>query len=158
MSKINKIYEHHMEKVWYDSSNVIYSECDDTVDDFKVLRVVFKDGRQYQYDQVNVNDYLLFRENLSQGKALNQYIKSKYDAKRIADVDVGLIKESMNTSSDDTNADKTFEAYLDQDVLSIFKGDDMFSQIVITSNVKEMLAQLFEALDIKFTNIKHYED
>lgn len=158
MSKINKIYEHQIEKVWYDSSNVIYSECDDTTDDFKTLRIVFQNGRQYQYDKVNVNDYLLFRENLSQGKALNQYIKPNYEATRLDDVDVTLIKESINTTVENIDEPMHMEAFLDGDILSIFKDHKLYSQIVITAKLPDILEQIFGALNIKFTNIAHYED
>ena len=64
MSKIKSFYCNDVDKVWYDSSNVLYSECDDITDGLKVLRVTFKNGRTYQYYDVNVHDYLLFRENL----------------------------------------------------------------------------------------------
>ena len=62
MSKIKSFYCNDVDKVWYDSSNVLYSECDDITDGLKVLRVTFKNGRTYQYYDVNVHDYLLFRE------------------------------------------------------------------------------------------------
>ena len=54
MSKIYNLYENEVDKTWYDSSNVIYSECDDVQDGLKVLRVTFKNGRTYKYSDVNV--------------------------------------------------------------------------------------------------------
>ena len=42
MSKIYNLYENDLDRTWYDSSNVLYSECDDVTDGLKVLRVTFK--------------------------------------------------------------------------------------------------------------------
>lgn len=94
MSKIYNLYENEVDKTWYDSSNIVYSECDD-VDGLKVVRVTFKNGRTYKYSNVNVNDYLLFRESVSQGKALNKYIK-QYANERIGDLDVDDLMIELN--------------------------------------------------------------
>ena len=94
MSKIYNLYENEVDKTWYDSSNVLYSECDDVTDGFKVLRITFKNGRTYKYSNVNVNDYLLFRESISQGKALNKYIK-QYANERVGDIDVDALMEQL---------------------------------------------------------------
>ena len=83
MSLIYKRYdeEKKVDHAWYESSNILYSECVDNVDDFKTLFVVFKhkDGTNetYRYDNVHVADYLRFRNSESQGKALNMFIKSR---------------------------------------------------------------------------------
>ena len=92
MSKVYNLYENDVDRTWYDSSNVVYSECDDITDGLKVLRIYFKSGRVYQYADVDVNDYLLFREDSSQGKALSKIIK-KYACSRLEDVNVEYIIE-----------------------------------------------------------------
>lgn len=92
MSKVYNLYENDVDRTWYDSSNVVYSECDDITDGLKVLRIYFKSGRVYQYVDVDVNDYLLFREDSSQGKALSKIIK-KYACSRLEDVNVEDIIE-----------------------------------------------------------------
>lgn len=74
MIKFN-YYNNNVDHTWYDSSNIIYSECIDNDDALKTLKVVFSTGTQYQYNDVDVRDYLMFRNNQSQGKALNKYIK-----------------------------------------------------------------------------------
>lgn len=110
MSKIKSFYQNDVDKVWYDSSNVIYSECDDITDGLKVLRVTFTNGRTYQYYDVDVNDYLLFRENASQGVALNKFIK-KYRCERIADVDMETIQnelEQLTTESSSLSKNDLF--------------------------------------------------
>lgn len=96
MSKIKSLYKNNIDKVWYESSNVIYSECDDNLNALKTLRIVFKNGTMYEYYNVNVNDYILFKEHQSQGKALNAFIK-QYQCKKIGEADVNQIKEELNT-------------------------------------------------------------
>lgn len=70
-----------IERAWYESSNVLYSECYDKKDELKELKVVFKqkDGSTatYLYKDVNVNDYLMFRSSDSSGKGLIKYISGK---------------------------------------------------------------------------------
>ena len=149
MSRIFKIYDDRMERVWYESSNIVYSECDDIEDELKKLRIVFKDGRQYQYEDVKVNDYLLFRENLSQGKALNQFIKPSYLATRLNNVDVQLIKESMETYQTSTSEDDV-EVFLDGDVLTISKNNEVIKQLVIDGNIDFVLTELLSTLGVQF--------
>ena len=111
MSKIKSFYCNDVDKVWYDSSNVLYSECDDITDGLKVLRVTFKNGRTYQYYDVNVHDYVLFRENASQGVALNKFIK-QYRCERIDDLNVDDIQselEKLNASESLKTKNDLFE-------------------------------------------------
>lgn len=102
MAKIISVYETplnsdtNIEKCWYDSSNVIYSECIDKEGEYKKLKVVFSNGTQYLYKDVDVMDYLKFRENVSQGKALNQIIKSKqYQYEKLDNADLSAISEEL---------------------------------------------------------------
>ena len=84
MSKIYNIYseEDAIERTWYSSSNIFYSECYDLTDSLKTLRVVFNNGGTYDYIGVDVYDYLKFRDAVSQGKALNQFIK-QYEVSKV---------------------------------------------------------------------------
>ena len=85
-----------VDKTWYESSNVKYSECQDHDNELKTLKVVFSNGSQYQYNKVNVNDYLLFREDASQGKALNKYIKAGgYEYEKLDNVDVSELDDEL---------------------------------------------------------------
>jgi len=96
MSKKFNIYCNNVEKTWYDSSNVIYTECIDNDNKPKTLKVVFSNGTQYQYDDVNVNDYLVFRESASQGKALNRLIKENgYKYTKLENADLEKIKDEL---------------------------------------------------------------
>ena len=89
----------HLDKAWYESSNIIYSECDDNENDLKTLRVVFKNGSCYEYYKITVQDYLMFMHgglDGSNGKALNSFIKQKkYEYKKIEDANLENINEEL---------------------------------------------------------------
>lgn len=93
--------EKHLDRAWYSSSNIVYSECDDIKDDLKTLRVVFKNGACYQYKNVSVMDYLMFMHgglDGSNGKALNKFIKeNKYEYERLENMDLTVINNNLNT-------------------------------------------------------------
>lgn len=75
-----------VDRIWYSSSNILYSECDDKTDDFKELRITFKNGDTYAYKKVDVNDYVLFAHggiDASNGKAFWKIIRPKYEAEKI---------------------------------------------------------------------------
>lgn len=86
-----------LDRTWYESSNVKYSECIDKEGEKKTLRVVFNNGAQYEYKGVDVSKYLLLREDSSQGKALNKYIKSEgYEYKKLEDADIDKLTNELN--------------------------------------------------------------
>lgn len=85
-----------IDKVWYDSSMIVYSECEDRLNETKVLKVTFKNGATYVYKDVDVNDYVMFVHgglDGSNGKALNKHIKPKCEFERIEDADLKLLEE-----------------------------------------------------------------
>lgn len=91
------------EKVWYDSSSVVYSEfIEHENDNNGELFVTFKNGGTYHYKNVDmVRDYVMFKNgglDGSQGKALNQHIKSKYEFEKLENKDVQLLLEEMNNT------------------------------------------------------------
>ena len=98
MSRIFGFYANDVDKNWYQSSTIRYSECDDHDNDLKTLRVVFNNGSQYEYKKVSVQDYLMFRNNdASQGKALNQYIKAKgYEYEKLEDANMEALEDELN--------------------------------------------------------------
>lgn len=99
MSIRKERYINKTDKVWYNSSNVFYSECYDKDNDFKLLKVVFNNGGTYLYKDVDVNDYLMFKyggTDGSNGKALNKFIKNKYECERIEDSDLNLISKELD--------------------------------------------------------------
>ena len=102
MSKIFNFYTknengENVDKTWYQSSNLRYTECIDHDNDLKTLKVIFNNGSQYQYDKVNVNHYLLLREDASQGKALNKYIKANgYEFTKLENADLAALEGELN--------------------------------------------------------------
>ena len=97
MSKVFSFYSDDIDKSWYSSSTVKFSRCIDHDNALKTLFVVFKNGTCYKYSNVNVQDYLKFRESASQGKALNEFIKSKgYEYEKTDNVDIDKLDEELN--------------------------------------------------------------
>lgn len=140
------------EYCWYDSSNVVYTECLDPDNDFKTLKVVFSNGTQYEYKKVNSMDYLLLREDPSQGKALNRIIKGKkYEYEKLEDADLDAINDELFFRSNDgiylENGSEFFEIRNNKDE-SLFKlskplDKDYFDLVVdilkaVGKNVKEI--------------------
>lgn len=140
------------EYCWYDSSNVVYTECLDPDNDFKTLKVVFSNGTQYEYKKVNSMDYLLLREDSSQGKALNRIIKGKkYEYEKLGNADLDAINDELFFRSNDgiyiENGSEFFEIRNNKDE-SLFKlskplDKDYFDLVVdilkaVGKNVKEI--------------------
>ena len=95
--KIFNFYSNDVDRVWYQSSNIKYSECIDHDNELKTLIVVFNNGTQYKYEKVDVKDYLLFRNDESQGRALNQYIKSKgYAYEKMENADLAALDGELS--------------------------------------------------------------
>lgn len=134
MSKIKSFYKNNVEKVWYDSSNILYSECVDLVNQLKTLKIVFKNGSMYQYNNVNVNDYLLFRENDSQGKAFFKYIKPYECIKLDGKVDTQEILSALDALMDtnDNNLSK----------------DDLFKQLESLQNTTQKICNELKKFDL----------
>ena len=160
MSKIYNLYENEVDKTWYDSSNVIYSECDDVQDGLKVLRVTFKNGRTYKYSDVNVNDYLLFRESLSQGKALNKYIK-QYANERVSDLDVeGLMEELkklteiVDYSTSGGTCNYLVEIDKNVDICRVFCEGNLVDNFAMKDKPSELLSRLCNSLKVEYNIIE----
>lgn len=102
MSKIFNFYANDTDKTWYQSSNIRYSECIDHDNELKTLKVVFNNGTQYQYNKVDVRDFLLFRDASSQGKALNEYVKSKgYEYEKLENADLATLDGELTFRMED---------------------------------------------------------
>ena len=102
MSKIFNFYANDTDKTWYQSSNIRYSECIDHDNELKTLKVVFNNGTQYKYKKVDVQNYLLFRDASSQGKALNEYIKPKgYEYEKMENADLATLDGELTFRMED---------------------------------------------------------
>ena len=106
MSKIFNLYTKtkdgtDIDRTWYSSTNIKYSECLDYDNNLKTLKVVFNNGTQYEYNNVEVAQYLLFRDAPSQGKALNEYIKAKgYEYKKLENADLATLDGELGFRMD----------------------------------------------------------
>ena len=104
-----------IDRVWYQSSNIVFTECLDNPDSLKTLTVTFKNNRRYRYDDVDVNDYVMFMHgglDGSNGKAFNKYIVSKYKGVKIEDASsdyVQLLLEKYQKKEANTETEKTSE-------------------------------------------------
>lgn len=161
MGKIYNLYENDVDKTWYNSSNVIYSECDDISDGLKVLRVTFKNGRTYKYSDVNVNDYLLFRESVSQGKALNKYIK-QYANERVSDLDVdGLMEELKKLTEivDYSTSGGTCSYFVEinekDESCKVFCEGNLISNFTLKENPSNILSNLCESMKVEYNIIEN---
>ena len=120
MAILGKIYnpETRTDKVWYESSNVVYSEfVENENDNNGQLYVTFKNGATYHYKDVDmVTDYILFKSggiDNSQGKTLNKQIKGKYEYERVSDKDVKLLQEELeNLNKEPEVIDESDEPYV----------------------------------------------
>ena len=107
MSKIFNLYTKNkdgidVDRTWYQSSNIKYSECLDYDNMLKTLKVVFNNGTQYEYKNVNSQDYLFFRDASSQGKALNEYIKFKnYSYEKLENADLEALDSELTFRMED---------------------------------------------------------
>jgi stage III sporulation protein AG len=48
MLRYNQYIDNVKDKAWFDSSNVVYGECDESDTQYKTVRIVFKNGSTYQ--------------------------------------------------------------------------------------------------------------
>lgn len=86
-----------LDRTWYNSSNVVYSECKDVVGELKKVKIVFKGGRTYEYNDVDVHDYVMFVHgglDGSTGKAFNAFMK-KYKGIKVGDTDINQLASEM---------------------------------------------------------------
>lgn len=144
MAYIKKKYDAktRTDRVLYESSNVIYSSfIEHPEDNFGDLYVVFKEGKQYKYENVSYQDYLMFKHgglDGSSGKALNSFIIKKYKAEKIEDADVSKLIEEINTPDD---AETTY----------FLHGDKQFEEEVFEKYYIPTLTYVLESVpDAKF--------
>lgn len=98
MLKFSYYIDNVMDKAWFDSSNIVYGECDESDTQFKTVRIVFKNGSTYQYDDVHVADWVSFKNADSQGKSLNEHFKKAgYKYQRIEDADLNALEEELES-------------------------------------------------------------
>lgn len=154
MSKILSKYENNLDKAWYNSSNIIYSECDDKDNELKTVRLTFKDGRTYEYKDVKVNDYLMLREATSQGKAFFKYLKS-YEYSRVEDKKIENIQKELHDIQYPPK-EEPFIITLSENKLEIINNEEADAKTYaydLDDKTSDIFAQVFSILNVKF-NLK----
>lgn len=76
----------------YDSSNILASKLNTKTNN---LTIIFKQGRQYLYENVSKTDYMRFEIAESQGKVLNSHIK-QYSTKQLEQINPDDIIKEVN--------------------------------------------------------------
>ena len=160
-------YVNSRDYTWYDSSNVLYSECLDTNDTLKRVKVVFKGGRVYLYEGVDPTDYLLFRNADSNGKAFSTYIK-KYECKRLPDIDLNEIEERKkefiedNKITEEAFTNLSYELQMNpetKEVRLLLNGKVIFEGIEDKINIMRLLKCMSINYSFKeLSNEKESED
>lgn len=67
---------------YFDSSNIIACKY---LSDISQLLVIFKGGTQYLYDKVSNYTFQRFKIAKSQGVALNEHLKNKFNCQKVAE-------------------------------------------------------------------------
>jgi hypothetical protein len=159
MSVILNKYKNNIDYCFYESGNIEYSECIDKENEYKDLTVIFKDGRCYNYKEVDVNDYVKFKNAVSNGKALNEHIigkdrkNPKYNTLRLPDKDLNtlnIFKKELLEELGGNAETTTFETYKDKANGKIFLYKNGL-QIFGGRNGEFILEDVLNALEIQFT-------
>lgn len=103
MLKLEKYDEETgIQECWYDSSNILYSKCNDKE---ALLEIVFKPKKsdattasRYVYKDMDMFKYLQFRNGitttLSNGKAFHEFIrKGGFEYERLEDIELSVLEE-----------------------------------------------------------------
>jgi hypothetical protein len=143
------------DRVWFDSSNIVYAECLESDTQYKTVIVVFKDGRRYKYNDVFVYDWRGFKESESQGKSLNTYIaKKEASYEKIDSIDVEELKEELSFRQ----SEGLFIQVKDCKITLLDNKDNQLYQMdsiegyQIENNFKEMLEALGKLVKVVYSD------
>lgn len=136
--------DNKVDKAWFDSSNVYYAECDESDTQFKTVRVVFKNGSQYQYENVSVYDWTLFKNSDSQGKKLNElFKKAGYAYSKLDNADLVALEDEYSFRSGNG-----YTLYINNDTLTLCDNKDniKYSMSLPEENVVKDIKAMLESL------------
>lgn len=143
--------EDKMDKAWFDSSNIYYAECDESDTQFKTVRVIFKNGAIYQYEQVKVFDWTMFKNAESQGKKLNElFKKSGYKYEKIGTANIEELQDEYVFRSG-----KGYTLYINDGKLTLMDYQDVIKYTMelpeesIVNGIKSMLESIGNVVRIK---------
>ena len=143
--------EDKMDKAWFDSSNIYYAECDESDTQFKTVRVIFKNGAIYQYEQVKVFDWTMFKNAESQGKKLNElFKKAGYKYEKIGTANIEELKDEYVFRSG-----KGYTLYINDGKLRLMDYQDVIKYTMelpeesVINDIKSMLESIGNVVRIK---------
>ena len=143
--------EDKMDKAWFDSSNIYYAECDESDTQFKTVRVIFKNGAIYQYEQVKVFDWTMFKNAESQGKKLNElFKKAGYKYEKIGTANIEELKDEYVFRSG-----KGYTLYINDGKLTLMDYKDVIKYTMelpeesVINDIKSMLESIGNVVRIK---------
>ena len=143
--------EDKMDKAWFDSSNIYYAECDESDTQFKTVRVIFKNGAIYQYEQVKVFDWTMFKNAESQGKKLNElFKKAGYKYEKIGTANIEELKDEYVFRSG-----KGYTLYINDGKLKLMDYQDVIKYTMelpeesVINDIKSMLESIGNVVRIK---------
>jgi len=121
---VRKLINDGIMKSYYDSSNILVSEYDQST---KNLIVIFKNGGKYEYKDVSISDYTRFELADSQGKVLNSHIK-QYPFEALGKVDISKINEEIDDFklNDKIDLQKSFISLASQ-LIDSWENDSKFN-------------------------------
>lgn len=157
MSVIYNKYSNSIDYIWYDSSNILYSECYDIDSENKNLKVIFKGGRTYLYKDVNIKDYLMVKMSESNGKMFNECIVKKYKGIRLSDTDLKQLEELKNRFTEEDKIINEEKIKNNLNYKLIFENDEKTFSLLLNDNViftgkdKEFsITQLLKCMNINY--------
>ena len=143
--------EDKMDKAWFDSSNIYYAECDESDTQFKTVRVIFKNGAIYQYEQVKVFDWTMFKNAESQGKKLNElFKKAGYKYEKIGTANIEELQDEYVFRSG-----KGYTLYINDGKLMLMDYQDVIKYTMelpeesVINDIKSMLESIGNVVRIK---------
>lgn len=143
--------EDKMDKAWFDSSNIYYAECDESDTQFKTVRVIFKNGAIYQYEQVKVFDWTMFKNAESQGKKLNElFKKAGYKYEKIGTANIEELQDEYVFRSG-----KGYTLYINNGKLTLMDYQDVIKYTMelpeesVINDIKSMLESIGNVVRIK---------
>ena len=143
--------EDKMDKAWFDSSNIYYAECDESDTQFKTVRVIFKNGAIYQYEQVKVFDWTMFKNAESQGKKLNElFKKAGYKYEKIGTANIEELQDEYVFRSG-----KGYTLYVNDGKLTLMDYKDVIKYTMelpeesVINDIKSMLESIGNVVRIK---------
>ena len=143
--------EDKMDKAWFDSSNIYYAECDESDTQFKTVRVIFKNGAKYQYEQVKVFDWTMFKNAESQGKKLNElFKKAGYKYEKIGTANIEELQDEYVFRSG-----KGYTLYINDGKLTLMDYQDVIKYTMelpeesVVNDIKSMLESIGNVVRVK---------